>query len=249
MINLCERARSRVPSYGIYIALNDPAVIEMAKKAGFDFARLDAEHTRFNADVLKEMFRTARLLDFPLQIRLASAAELSTVLCMEPDAVMIPHVETAEAARAFAEESKFYPLGQRGMYSYVPSVRYGGMSMRAYMEYANAHMHTIVQIESIRGLSNVEEIASVPGIDMLATGKMDLSQSLGIPCMSQDTRVIEAENKVIEAALRHEKTPVVLAKTPERIKELEQKGVYCFLLGFDDALCLESLKDCMSAFR
>lgn len=249
MIDICERARQRVTSFGLYISLLDPAMIEMAKLSGYDFARLDAEHINFDPQILREMFRTARLLNFPLQIRLGSSENIGAILAMEPSAVMIPHMETAEDARRFVEETKFYPLGQRGMYGLTPAIRYGGIDAFEYLSYANQHMHTIVQIESVKGIENIDEIASIDGIDMIASGKADISQSLGIPRQVKDPRVIEAENKIIDAALRHGKTPVIAAGTLERVNELKKKGVYCFLLDFDDVLCLNAMKSRIAPFR
>ena len=249
MIDICERAKQGIPSFGIYISFLDSAVIEMAKASGYDFARLDAEHIRFDPAILREMFRTARLMDFPLQIRLGGLENIGTILAMEPSAIMVPHVETAEDAKRMVEETKFYQLGQRGMFGYTPAIRYGGIDAAEYLGYANQHMHTIIQIESVKGLENIDEIAAIDGVDMIASGKADLSQSLGIPRQVKDPRVIEAENKIMEAAIRHGKTPIVAAGTPERVKELQEKGVQCFLIDFDDALCLKAMKDRIAAFR
>lgn len=249
MIDICERAKHGIPSFGLYISLLDPVVIEMAKVSGYDFARLDAEHINFDGHILREMFRTARLLDFPLQIRLGSADNLGAILAMEPSAIMLPHIESAESARSMVAETKYHPLGQRGMYGYAPSIRYGGIGAFDYLEHSNKHMHTIVQIESVKGLENIDEIASIDGIDMIASGKADLSQSLGIPRQVKDPKVIEAENRIMEAALRHGKTPIVTANTPERVEELRGKGVQCFLLDFDDAILLRAMKNHLSPFR
>ena len=64
MKNLLELSKKNIPSYGIYITMQDPQLIEMAKCAGYDFGRLDAEHVNFSPQTLAEMFRMARLLDF-----------------------------------------------------------------------------------------------------------------------------------------------------------------------------------------
>lgn len=249
MIDICERAKQGIPSFGLYISLFDPAVIEMAKLSGYDFARLDAEHIKFDANTLREMFRTARLMDFPLQIRLGSLEDIGTILAMEPSAVMVPHIETKADAERLVAEAKFYPLGQRGMYGYTPTIRYGGMDPLKYLSYSNDHMHTIVQIESTKGLENIDAIASVEGIDMIASGKADLSQSMGIPRQMNDPRIKQAEDEIIAAAIRHGKTPIIAAGTVDRVAELRQKNVQCFLLDFDDALCLQGMKNRIEPFR
>ena len=193
MINLMERARKNIPSYGLYITMPDPQIIEMAKVCGYDFARLDAEHVNFSSDVLAQMFRSARLLDFPLQIRTGSMTELDPLLALEPAAVMVPDIQTRADAEHLAHETKFAPLGARAMYAFTDAIRYGGQTREEYMSRANERIHTIVQIESCEGLNNLEEILKVPGVDMVSSGKADLSQALGIPGQTTDPKVIEAE--------------------------------------------------------
>lgn len=84
MIDLAERARQGHVSRGLYITIPEPQILEMVKSAGYDFARLDGEHVNFSAGTLENMFRTARLLDFPLQIRLGSMENLDALLALEP---------------------------------------------------------------------------------------------------------------------------------------------------------------------
>ena len=110
---------------------------------------------------------------------------------------MLPHIETEDEAKCLVQETKFYPLGQRGMYGLTPSIRYGGIDATEYLQYANVHMHTIVQTESVKGLENIESIAAVQGIDMIASGKVDLSQSMGIPRQVKDPRTKVAEDHIV----------------------------------------------------
>ena len=51
MKNLLELSKKNIPSYGIYITMQDPQLIEMAKCAGYDFGRLDAEHVNFSPQI------------------------------------------------------------------------------------------------------------------------------------------------------------------------------------------------------
>lgn len=76
------------------------------------------------------------------------------------------------------------------------------------MSYAQTNLNLIVQLESRAALENIDEILSVPGIDMVATGRADLSQELGVPGQKEHPDVIEAENFIIRRALEHHKVPV-----------------------------------------
>lgn len=249
MINLIERAERKIPSFGLYITMPDPQIIEMAKAAGYDFARLDAEHMNFPPQILTGMFRAARLLDFPLQIRLGSLENPDPILAMEPAAVMAADIRTGEEAARLVSSTKFAPLGRRGMYAFTDAVRFGGMGRKEYMEQANTAILTIAQIESCEGLENLEEILRTPGIDMVSSGKADLSQALGIPGQTSDSRVIEAEERIVKAALRHGKAPTLFVESPHRIRALYEMGVCCFMVGFDSDLCMKALRERARACR
>ncbi len=243
MIDLIERSQKKIPSYGLYVTMPDPQIIEMAKISGYDFARLDAEHAGFDQTTLSEMFRTARLLDFPLQIRLGSLENIDVILAMEPAAIMIPDIQSQEDALKLVERTKFAPLGCRGMYAFSDAIRYGGIDRKEYMANANDKIHTIVQIESKKGLENLNDILSVKGVDMVSSGKADLSQALGIPGQTTDPQVVEAERKIVKTAISKGIVPTLFAETPQRIRAFHEMGVYSIIVGFDCSLCLQALKD------
>jgi 2-dehydro-3-deoxyglucarate aldolase len=57
----------------------------------------------------------------------------------------------------------------------------------------------MVQIESIKGVDNVEEILANDDVDGVMIGPMDLSGSLGVPGQTQHPDVLAASRRVIEA--------------------------------------------------
>ena len=58
----------------------------------------------------------------------------------------------------------------------------------------------ILQIEGIEGSQNLDEILSVPGIDIIFIGPYDLSQSLGLPGNVHHPNVIEQMKLIVEKA-------------------------------------------------
>jgi 2-keto-3-deoxy-L-rhamnonate aldolase RhmA len=68
---------------------------------------------------------------------------------------------------------------------------------------ANAETMVIVMVESTRGLENLDEIASVPGLDVVHIGPQDLSISLGIPWQMDHPRLQEAITHVVTTCQRH----------------------------------------------
>ena len=57
----------------------------------------------------------------------------------------------------------------------------------------------VVMLETPKAINNVEEIASVPGIDVLLVGTNDLCMEMGIPGEFNHNDVKEAYKKVIQA--------------------------------------------------
>lgn len=114
---------------------------------------------------------------------------------------------------------------------------------------AAAYVTLIVQIEDKSGLENIDDILSVPGVDMVATGKNDLSQALGFSGQNSHPDVLAAEDLVIRKALEHGKYPTLLVKNKKRIKELKEKGVLCFSLARDESLLFSAMKDKLAELK
>lgn len=241
-----ESIRSKVNAnqvcYGMYSTIADSVVIELAAKAGYDFVRIDLEHTYMSPSELREMLTVARLLEIPCQVRIPDFSSITALLGQEPAAIMVPHCNTVEYAKECVALTKFAPLGERGMDSGTRHMRCGGMKRADYMKYAAENQDLIVQIESKEALDNMDAILSVPGIDMVATGRADLSQSLGLPGQSSHPDVIAAEDAIIKKALALGLIPTIVVDKMERMQQLYDWGVRCFIVGKDEMALDKGLK-------
>lgn len=247
--NIPQRARQGLDSYGLNLSIHDCSVLEMAARAGYDFVRLDCEHMLFDYSCLTEMIRTAKLLGLPIQLRVTDLRQASALLDFGADALMIPHVRNADIARQAVSMMKYSPLGERGMTGAARVLNFGEKKLNDYAASANDHVALIVQIEDKEGLENIDEILSVPGVDMVATGKNDLSQALGVPGENTHPDVLAAEDMVIAKALQYGKIPTLLVKGEKRIKELREKGVHCFSIARDDSLLYAAMKDKLNELK
>ncbi|GAD98362.1 HpcH/HpaI aldolase/citrate lyase family protein [Paecilomyces variotii No. 5] len=75
------------------------------------------------------------------------------------------------------------PVGRRGFGSPFAMGSTGNVTGVEYLQQANDALLTIVQIETKEALDNVEEIAKVPGIDVLFVGPWDLGNNIGRPVL------------------------------------------------------------------
>lgn len=235
--------------YGITLSMCDPVVVEMAARAGFGFVRIDWEHMIFDSETVIDMVRIARLIDIPIHVRVSNLANVSALLDLGVTGIMVPHVDSREAAMKAVRAVKYSPLGERGMNGTARVLDFGKTKFKDYMKSANDEVRLIVQIEDQKGIRDVDEILCTSGVDMVATGKMDLSQALGVPGETANPKVIEAEERIIQKAVAYGKMPVIKADTPERVKVLSDMGVRWFHVGRDESLLSAAMKKRMTDIR
>jgi len=138
--------------------------------------------------------------------------------------IMVPMVNTVEDARNVVKWSKFPPMGVRGQGSSFSAMA-SGVTTEEYVKIANDTLLTIVQIETPEAVSNVEEIAAVPGVDALFIGPNDLALSLlgYVPARWDEPEFLKALETVRRAGEKHGKFVGILAKNGQHAKELSEK--------------------------
>lgn len=85
-----------------------------------------------------------------------------------------PRVSDVETAKKLVDFSKYRPLGRRAL-AMTPQMQYQIPHIKQTMQASNDTILTVPMIETLEGLECVEEIAKVPGVDMLFVGAFDLS--------------------------------------------------------------------------
>ena len=104
--------------------------------------------------------------------------------------------------------------------------------MAGYLKHSNAERLLILQIESPEALANVEEIAAVPGFDVLLFGPGDFSHLIGKAGQVGAPEVVAARKRVAAAAQKHGKYLMMPGMIAPRA-ELEEEGWRIFNLSAD----------------
>ena len=130
---------------------------------------------------------------------------ITKILDYGASGVMVPMIEAREQAELLAGWSKYPPVGRRS-YSGGANTDYGPSGGHAQnMEKMNRHTMTIAQIETVKGVENIDEILRVEGIDAAIVGPCDLGISMGNPDNVMDERELALIQKVVDACKRHDK--------------------------------------------
>ncbi len=235
--------------FGMVANMTDPAVIEIAGMCGYDFVRLDCEHTPFSILEIRNCIRAADAVGIPLIVRITELDAITGLLDFGVGGFMIPHVRSGEEARRVVRDVKYYPVGLRGFSDGARAQKYGFADMKQFIKDANDEIVLMCQIEDKYGIEHMEEIISTEGIDGICTGPNDIAQSLGIPTQTKDPRVKDVEKRIIATARKYGKQMFMSAKTPGRAKELLDLGVLAVSVCYDYDALREAAKTKIDFFR
>ena len=155
---------------------------------------------------------------------------------------MIPVVETREQAERIAAVTHYPPKGKRGVAFGIAQDDYSLGGLDKQIKAADKRNMIIPKIETAKGVENIEEIISVPGIDAAFVGHMDLSVSLGVPGNYTHPKFSAAVDKVIAACKRHKKPGVCLVASPEAAKAWMKKGFRMVMYSTDTMLIASAYK-------
>lgn len=179
------------------IELPSPATLTALSLAGFDFVVLDMEHSAIDCSTLEPLILAAQAAGLSALVRTwgEDSGLIGKVLDMGAHGIMVPHVESADRARAVVDQARFPPRGQRG-FSPLTKFESLGHPLRA----LDDSTFVIVQIEGREALQQAGRIAAVAGIDAVFVGPYDLALSLGVAPGS--TQVLAAATRIARSVPR-----------------------------------------------
>ena len=173
----------------------------IAAQVGFDCVWLDMEHKAVDDAQIRECILACSAYDCDTVVRIRKRGYVDYFRPLEDGAtgVMIPHCMSKSEAEYAVYNTKFYPVGRRGMDFTGLASDYMAAPVDDCVKNALENTFTMVQIEDIEALNCVEEIASVQGIDLLFVGPGDLKQSAKAHGVFSDTFMDETFERVNRA--------------------------------------------------
>ena len=229
-----EKLRAGEYVYSMKFNFESSRVIEVAGLTGFDCAWVCQEHIATDSNLMERQILAAKSTGIDLMVRVprGSYSELVKPLELDAAGIMVPHVMSAEDARNIARQTKFYPVGRRAVDGGNADGQFCLLPFPEYIKFVNENRFVLVQIEDIEAMDEIEEICSVPGIDIIFFGPGDFSQSVGKPGDLNCSEVVAARKKVAECALKHGKFAGTVGSI-QNVNELHDLGYQFVNLGAD----------------
>ncbi|MDH3208439.1 MAG: aldolase/citrate lyase family protein [Gemmatimonadota bacterium] len=257
-----ELLESGQPAFGVLSADYSLANARTLARSDLDFIIIDMEHFPFDVESLQLFLlgmTDKRLIQqkgnlqpnvMPF-VRVPATGEeemlfqAKQVLDVGVFGVMYPSISTrAEAERAvgatrYPQERgarDFEPVGLRGR---NPTNAMWLWGVNDYMQRADVwpldprgDLLAIIQIETVEGVENIEEIVSVPGVGVIFIGPSDLSASMGYPPAAE---VEEAIQRVLSACLA-QGVPCAITTGAGSVEQRINEGFRFVTVGFDGGI-------------
>jgi 2-keto-3-deoxy-L-rhamnonate aldolase RhmA len=141
--------------------------------------------------------------------------------------IIVPHVDGVEGARKAVDAVRYAPLGARGGAGNTRAAQYGAVPWREHVQSSNDEILLSVMAEDEKAISEVEEIASLDGVDVVGLGPTDLSEFLGVTD-PQDPRLRQKVDEIASIVRKVGKAklsiPVNHAALPLTARDLMDLG-------------------------
>jgi 4-hydroxy-2-oxoheptanedioate aldolase len=235
-----KQLREGNPKLGLFVNSHSPTVAEQLASSGYDWLLVDTQHGPMGYEKLSAMLCAIANAGAKSMVRVggyADRAGIQQALDLGADGVLIPYINTAEEARQ-AVSCALYPMeGTRSVY--FPQRCTNKAGLLGYVGNANKNIIVALQVETAACIENMEEIAAVPGVDILFLGQNDLCMSMGLfvkyefPHMYTSPELGAATDKLIAEARKNNIILGLFLFGTARVGEFLDKGFTFISIGND----------------
>ena len=230
-----------------------PEIAMMADACGFDALFVDMEHCTISLDDSAAICMAGLAAGVTPLVRIAGhdfddAARLLDIGAL---GIICPNVETRAQAESLVRACRFPPLGTRSVAGPGPLQGYRAMPLAEVNAQGNAATIVVPMLETPAGIANADDIASVPGIDILLIGSNDLCTALGIPGDLQSPQLRAAYETVARACKTHGKVLGVggIRGDVAHVAELTRLGARFVIAGSDTQYMMKAARAEVTALR
>ena len=145
--------------------------------AGFDYTWIEMQHSTLTYTQVANMIRFCKGASAMPFIRVPDATEGDIQKAMDLGAtgIIIPMVDTVEKVQNAVKFANYPPKGVRSQ----GGGQYGAMWGNDYRQISNDNLVIVAMIENPKGVAIADQIAAVPGVDVVFIASTDLGSFSG----------------------------------------------------------------------
>ena len=224
-----EKLKRGEPALGAWLSLPSVPSARIMARLGFDWLVVDMEHSAQNPVLMADMVATiadAGTCAPIVRVPTNSVEWFKWALDAGAWGVVVPMVNSREEAQRAVEYTKYPPLGDRSIGGAFGPYGFGITNWHDYAQMANDEIIVTIQIESRQALQHLDEILSVPGIDVAFVGPNDLHAQLGLTPSSEgaEPEFTEALEHIKAAARKYHLALGMFSHNGEAAAERVRQG-------------------------
>jgi 4-hydroxy-2-oxoheptanedioate aldolase len=237
------------PQIGLWSTLSSNYGVEVIAGAGFDWILLDTEHSPTDLENLLTQLQAASSYPTHPVVRVPwnDMVTMKRVLDIGAQSLLIPYVSTAEEARAAVSYTRYPPAGVRGVAGTTRATRFG--RIKDYARRAHEELCVLVQVETQKGLDNLEAIAAIEGVDGVFIGPADLHASLGHMGEIANPKIMPLIDEAIGRVRKAGKAPGILTPAEEHARRQLAAGALFVAVGNDIGILARGAEALAAKFK
>src|SRR5260370_24459173 len=235
-----KQLRAGATKPGLFVNSHSPTVAEQLAHSGYDWLLVDSQHGPMGYEKLSAMLAGIASGGAKSIVRVGGYGDrpgIQQSLDLGADGVLVPYITNADEARQAVSCARYPTTGTRSVYFPQRSMNKEGLL--GYAGGANSNVIVALQVETADCIKNIDEIAAVPGVDLLFLGQNDLCMSMGLfekyefPLMYTSPEIGAATEKLVAAARKNNVILGLFLFGTSRVGEFLDKGFTFVSLGND----------------
>lgn len=217
------------------VQLRAPAFIQVFADFGLEFFIIDMEHGSYSLETAADLIQVARLAGITPLVRVNEPHYhlVSRLLDAGAQGILTPRVETVEKVRQLLAATHYPPQGERGFSRLAAHLNYSEVDVAEYVEYANRNLVNLIQIETARGVQEIETLITIPGVDGVIVGMEDLALSLGLGGDTRHSLAVENLERIVTACEKYHVPWGLHLPDVERLEQWIERGMQLVTFSSD----------------
>ena len=231
---LKQRLAKGQPVFGAFLTLPSVGIAKLLATSGLDWLMIDLEHGMIDIAAMHAMVvATGGTSCTPLvRTPLNEPGLIEHAMDAGAHGLVFPTISTPEAAEATVAAIRYPPEGHRGWGPFYAAPQWG-LSHAEYYSAAQQQLLNVILIEQHTALAELDNILSVPGIDVASIAPGDLSVSVGYPGQRDHPEVLEVIAQIERKILASNVALGGVALSADEANEKVSKGYRFIFLGAD----------------
>jgi 4-hydroxy-2-oxoheptanedioate aldolase len=247
---LRSRLESGEAGIGILVSMPSVHTAQVLAHAGFDWLFLDMEHGPMGIESVHAMIAATQGTAASPIVRIPWNHHWLAKPVLDAGAlgIIFPMIRGRADAEAAVRAVRYPPAGERGFGPFYAPLRFG-VAMGEYPDPADREILCILLIEHRDAIDDIDDIVTVPGVDICFIAPFDLAMSYGYRDGADHDEVREAITRAENAILASPIHLGGLALETEKANDMIARGYRVILTGFDTLLLERGARDILDGIH